>query len=212
MAKAAINLFEKAKAAAPKGSPKKPEAPRIETEGLAQYAMIDALEKQLKSLKETIRPTIDEQMYAQFLANRGQNYKGKESTHASASLELRKRSSASGLTDAEVTICEKKGISLTRIEGDFKLNLTGMSVKKLEEVSAAINSVKGLPEDFLTFDGSKARTITTETSIEEAFKLNDPEDIKQILMIVGTLGIKPKTDATIGTIIAVVGDLLVDDE
>jgi hypothetical protein len=121
---------------------------------------------------------------------------------------LNKRSSASGLKDVELELVKRHGISIQEIEGDFKLNVEGLTPRKLQEVADAIEKVRGLPKDFITFDASKARTITTEASISEVFKLNDKETIRALLPVVGTLVIKAQTSAKIEEVIKATSKML----
>jgi hypothetical protein len=196
------NLFEQAKAKPVKiAKAAKTEEIHYDTPGLDKYAQIDALEKQLETLKKTLKAEVEGPMFDHFVENKGQNYKGKDVLGSKASLELRKRDSRRGLDEVELNLCAKYNISTQKVEGDFKINLAGLSQKKMEEVSKAISSVKGLPDDFIEFDASKERTITTENSIDDIFKLNDKEVIRTLLPIVGTTAIKARTPVSIGTII-----------
>lgn len=209
---AKMNIFDKARATpTAKAGKEKAEEVKLLTKGLEEYAMLDALKKQIDALMKAAKPAITDQMYAQFLKNKGETYKGEEKL-ATSTMVLSKRNSTSGLNEMEAAFLEMNSISTTRIEGDFKLNIDGVSPAKLQEVSDAISKIKGLPEDFLEFDASKARTITTDKSIEEAFRLNDVDTIKEVLKIVGTPMIKPKTSAKAKVILEAVKKLVEADE
>lgn len=202
------NLFDKAKSAPSKSPKSKLEAPPVKTAGLEVYAQIDALEKQLESLKKTVaRPEVVAVMVERFIENKGANYDGTEGD-ATGKLMLNKRSSASGLKDNELELLTQHNIPVERIEGDFKLNVAGLSAKKLNEVSDAIRAIKGLPDDFITFDDSKARTVTTEKSLEAVFKINDKDAIRQLIPVVGTIMIKPKYSGEVGPIFKAISKML----
>jgi len=202
------NLFTQAKAKPTKTAISKVEDIRVKTPGLEILAQIDSLEKQLDALKKTaLRPFIQEFMITQFMMNRGENYKGEEGS-ATASLELRKRASNSGLNEAEIEILTQYDIPMVRVEGDFKLNVVGLTAKKLAQVSEAIESIRGLPEDFITFDASKERTIVADDSLATVFKLNDQETIRKLIPIVGIFAIKPKTSSTMNEVMEAVTELV----
>jgi hypothetical protein len=180
----------------------------IATPGLEILAQIDALEKQLDALKKTtLRPEIQEAMITQFMRNKGENYKGKENS-ATASLELRKRASNSGLKEQEIELCLKHNIPTIEIEGDFKLNVEGLTERKLEEISKALDKIKGLPADFIQFDAKKARTIVADDAIDTMFRLNDQDTIKTLMPVVGVFAIKPKTTSKMKDIMKAVSALV----
>ncbi len=187
-----MNKFTAAKAnPTKKAAPgKKPEVLPIEVKGYANYAQFDALEKSAKTMKEVARTPVIAAMEAQFIKNKGENYKACDGG-ALGTLMFNKRSSASGLSDIEQELLTKYEIPMVTIEGEFKLNTGGVSAKKLQEVSDAIDKVKGLPDNFIEYSEEKARVVTSDKSIEEVFKLNDPDVIKQLMPVVGTYMIKP---------------------
>jgi hypothetical protein len=204
-----MNMFQQARTSAPAKTAKgKVEEVYVKTPGLEILAQIDALEKQLDALKKTaLRPEVQDAMIDKFLENKGENYKGQEG-NATASLELRRRASNSGLSDTEIEVCLKHNIPLGDIDGDFKLNVEGLTEKKLQEVSDALSKVKGLPEKFITFDASKKRTIVTDESLTTMWKINDEDTVKQIMPILGVFAIKPKTSDNMETIVKAVSTLV----
>jgi len=211
----AINLFDKAKKLPAKKAAAKAEEVLVETKSLEVYAAIDALEKQLKSLKETIRPEVTAEMLAHFIDNGPENYKGFEGK-AYGSLELRKRSSASGLNDVEKDLLGRFNISTEQVEDRPETYIINQSyaqdIELLKKVSEALANVPDLPEDFLQFQESTKKTVITENSMKEVFRLNDKTSIKSLIPVVGTLAIKPKTTATIKEMMAEIAEMLSPDE
>jgi hypothetical protein len=206
------NLFAEAKKVpAKKAAAKKAEEPRVETAGLEVYAAIDALEKQLKALKATVRPELDALMIGHFVNNGPENYKGEEG-QATASLELRKRSSASALNDSEQELLADSNISTEVVEDRPETYIINPAyagdAKLLKKVSDAISKVAGLPTDFLQFQESTKKTVVTETSMTEVFRLNDKTTIASLIPVVGTLAIKPKTTASVKELMTTIAALI----
>lgn len=213
MAKTAkkVNLFEVAKSKPTKASNNTPTVEVVKTTHLESYACADALKKQIESLMKVLREPVEAQMMDKFISNRGENYKAEDGS-ASATLMCTKRSSASGLKPNEIELLEQHKIPMEKIEGDFKLNVVGVPMEKLQEVSDAISKIKDLPDDFIQFDTSKARTITTEESIKKVFLVNDVEVQKQLLKVASTFMIKPKTSARMEKIISKISLLLIEED
>lgn len=212
-----MNIFEKAKATPIVASPKsKLEEPRVKTPGLEIYAYADALEKQLAALKKSLKANLTPVMVKHFLKTKGENYKGEDKS-ATASLECRKRASNSALEAIEIDLLKEKGISTLFVDGDYKINPAhAINSKLMKDVAKALEGVKGLPQDFIQFDAKKKRTITTDQSIDEVFRLNDEDTIKQLLPIVGVFSIKAQTATKIEKVFSAIEKILttvtVEDE
>lgn len=204
-----MNLFEKAKSNPVVKSPKSAltEA-SVSMQKFEPYAFADALGKAIDSLKTSMKAALHEQMYAKYMVNKGETFKGEEKT-AKGTFMLNKRSSTSGLKEVEIELLEDSGISMQRIEGDFKFNPTYMGDPAIQKKISDAFKKAGLPDDIVQFDASKARTITTEDSINEVFKLNDPDTIRALLPIVGVPTIKPQTSAKLSVILDTVTKMLV---
>jgi hypothetical protein len=208
-----MNVFEKAKKIPAKKSSEKVkrEEDTFPTAGLELYAEIDALEKALAALKKTVRGDVEASMKDHFVAHGPENYKGRDG-QASASLELRKRSSASGLSEAEQLLVSVHDIETEVVEDrpeTYVINPAyAQDPKTLKKVAAALSKIKDLPEDFLMYQESTKKTVMTEHSIEQVFKINDPDTIRELLPIVGTLAIKPKTTKSITEVVETIKEVL----
>ena len=207
----AINLFDQAKAKAPKATkPGKPEEVHYNTPGLELYAQLDKLEKHIKSLKNSVKPDVTNQMLERFINKKNKDSYKAEDGSAKATLYFAKKASNVGLKPEQKAILDQFNIPTAHIAGDFTLNVEDVSAKKLQEVSDAISKVKGLPKDFVSYSTKKERDVVTEASIEAVFKLNDADTIKQILGILGSTGVKPQTTTKLKEILAVVAELADD--
>ena len=189
--------------------------------GLSDLAAIDALMKNLKTIRDTLEADIKDQMVSYFVENgceaekRPENFRGIDGNLASASCELRARSSASALTAAEQSICEEFGIGtrVNEIIADTYIinpayatdeNLMNKIVKKL-------NTISGLPEDFLLKQDGFEKIVPDENAIEKFFSLPE-EDARTMIRIVGTLAIKPKFSGELSQAIDLVKEVLDNDD
>lgn len=200
-----MDLFAKAKgvkgAAAPK---KKGDKTEIEVEGLEQYAEVVSAEKTLGTLKEDLRKAVVKRMMDYFVAEgmklgrRPESCRGTEGT-ASASLELRSRSTASALTEMEIQTLKEAGVSTQEVSDvaeTFRINPAYKDDQDmLAKVSEALSGVEGLPEDFIQLQEANKKVVVTPTSLDEVFaKGRTKAQIEQLLPMVSVNGIKPKID------------------
>jgi hypothetical protein len=209
------NLFATAKTIpAKKTVAGKPAKPEIRVEGLALYAEIDALEKTLAALKETAKTQVHSVMKDYFVANGPENFKGVDGL-STASLELRKRSSTSALNEPEQLLMAANGIPMQEVEDRPETFIINPDYKDdaalLKKASAALSKVKDLPSDFLQYQQSTKKIVTTEDSINQIFKLNDKDRIRELLSIVGTLAVKPKTAKPIEEIVDTIREFVSED-
>ena len=197
------NMFANAKAVNGKVKAKKADDKRkVAIKGLEAYASICALEDTIKALKDTFRAQVNEGVTAEFvregkhLKRRPDNFRGTEN-NASASCELRKRSSASSLTDAEVELLERHGVSFTEVGDVVETYIINPAYKDNEEllnkVGKALGKVAGIPDDFLQLQVAAKKKVTTDTSLDEVFA-KSPELIEPLLAVVGTMAVKPKLE------------------
>ncbi len=195
----APNLFTTAKTVVKKETAKKAKAAEVEIEGLEIYAAIDATEKALKALKETARTKVTETAREIFIANgaekggKPENFNGKEG-QATASIQLRQRSSASGLSDIEIEQLTKAGIPTEVVEDrpeTFIFNPEHLDWlnKNGKEISKALIKL-GAPADVLLFQESTKKTVTTDESLKTLFT-KPVKVIRELFDVVGTFAIRP---------------------
>ena len=173
------NLFQKAAVvttAAP--VPKKSKKTEILIVGLKEYAELDAIIKFAGSLSSTVGseiksgPIMDQCVAALTEGILPESFRGIEDD-ASASCEIRKRSTNSPLNDAELAELAAAGFVVTEIDPDAKVvsqtKMFGINpkyendMKLLEKVSTAIEKI--VPEDFIVQTEEKSKVVVTEKVI-----------------------------------------------
>jgi hypothetical protein len=194
------SMFKKAQsipAEAPKK--KKKEKEQILIHGIRPLAILDALIKQASALQETIKAEVNQIGFSHFaslagkLAARPSSFEGHDGD-ATASVEIRKRSTRSVLTDDEVQILEDAG--LTPAEEVIQKHLFAINPKYatdealLEKVEKALSKI--VPEDFIVQQEEIKKKVVSDTMLDEAFKEGARAEVLRILT---TMALKPKLDA-----------------
>lgn len=197
------NLFKTAKVATkPVKATKSKDKAEVQITGLGDLAAVDALIKTLTAVKETLEADVKAQALAEFKSQVAANHKYENfrgiDEGASASCEFRKRSSASGLNEADIDLLNSYGLPFGQnvsVESCYRINpkYTGDS-KLLEKISNAISKVKDVPEDFIELQEGVSKPVVTEDTINMACK--KPEAFDAVASVIGTLAIKPKLDDT----------------
>ncbi len=215
-----MNMLTRAKKAAAETTKKGtgPDPVPVETKGLGLLSQVLMLYKLLEAAEAALLPAIEDQMLTRFLGEgRAQNYKAcetneKSETIGTAGIEFRPRAKNQPLKEDDLTLLDATGVSHTKTPDVFQFSLDGLSVKKAKEVAMAIDNalsgIEGLPEDFLKFTAGKP--VITETSIAEAFKVDDPEVRRKVLKTVGGMVItKATAPVTESEILDSVGKLII---
>jgi len=202
MAKTKPNLFASAQKIEPKASKAKAKKAEVRIDGLAELASIAAVVESLSSLKETFEAQVKSRMTEYFVevgtatGERPDNFYGFDDA-ATASCELRRRSSASGLTDAEVDLLVRVGIPTEQIEDRPDTFIINPVYKEdaalMDRVGKVLGGIKDIPEDFIQHQVSRKKTIVNDQSLSALFKL-DANQIRELISVVGTLAVKPKID------------------
>ncbi len=192
-----MGMFEKKEAAA-KPAPKKKgkEKLQINLEALRQYTILDAVIKQATALQSTLKGEINEASFSTFTglvgkaAERPSSFEG-VSTGVTASLEVRKRSSASVLTDAEVELLKENDIvAEEKVITPFHFYINPAHVNNkdlLAKVEKALAKI--VPEDFIQQQDEVKKFVVNDTMLDEAFKNGAPEEVLRVLT---TLAVKAK--------------------
>jgi len=195
-----MNLFTNAtQASATKAKSNKPV---VAIDYLEEFARIKAFQQSLKSQEDYFGAKVKSQMLDKFAElgsashRQPENFQGVDG-EATASLELRKRSSVSGLNEIEITHCEKYQVP-TRAVQDYVINPEHAHVKEYQDeisklLGKAIESGK-LPKDIIQVKNS--RVIVTEDSLPKVFQLTDQAVMRAMLEVVGTPAIKAKLTNT----------------
>lgn len=186
-----------------KKSNKKSNRDQVETSHLAELAKLDAVIKSLSTLKETIEASIKEDALAKFVRDancnhkRPANYTGIDG-EATASIELRKRSTMSKLSENEVAYLKSNGVEVEKVVEAPKLFAINPKYAGDEELMnkvekklvAALEGLVG--DDFFVVQEERAKYVVSDETIDATFK----KDVDETLVkMVATLAIKPKLES-----------------
>lgn len=214
-----MSLFKNAqKVADPAPKAKKSDKQEVHLDDLHTVAELDTLIKTLTALKGEYETKVKSAACDHFVAEairlgkRPENFRGTDGD-ASASIELRKRSSTAPLNEAEVTLLKGKGVKVEKkviVQKLFGINPKyAEDEKMLDKVSKAI--AKFVPEDFIVVQEEKSAEIVSDETIESIF--TNPKIVKDCIGTVTTLAIKPKLEKVdIDEIIQNVWDLISPEE
>ena len=198
-----VDFFGKAEVvkAPKKGAAKKDEDFKV-VEGLEEYAVIDTAIKTLTSLLDVAGGVVREQMRKTFIATavathrKPSSYKGIEGA-ATASLEIRKRSTNSKLDETQVEILDDLGIPYDTVADRPETFIINPKYKDdaalLGQVSEALNCIEGIPADFMLRQEATTKNVVNEDTEAAVYKL-DEDQLTELLDVVAVLAIKAKLD------------------
>lgn len=181
------NMFQKAAAnvdvAKPKGNKKA--KPSFEVADLHMFAALKAASKSIETVLATLKEDIDTEALDRFILNRnGNSFEGTDGA-TSGSMQLRKRSSRSVLSEQEKLVLDEIGIDTEKsAEARFYINNKYADDHKLlEKVSKALDGI--VPDDFL--GATSEKHIVGADSLNQAFaKCKDNDQLRDVLKIVAT--------------------------
>lgn len=174
---------------------------------LDEIASIDALRKFLDAKREIIERQVKDRIKTQFIemslvkGGQPENFTG-VSEFATASCEMKKRSSASVLSEAEVEILNGFGIPVKR-EVTFSVperiyfneEVLSMGEDVLLKISKALSAIPELRGvDIIKKQEAQeiVKNIVDEATLPSVCTINDAEQMGQLLDIAATFSIKPK--------------------
>lgn len=202
-------LFANAKTISAPKTKKVSEVSQYVLSGLSRFAALTAAIKSLGALAEVEETNVKAKMIDQFVASgmarnsKPDNFEGVEEL-ASASCQLKIRSSASVLSDEDVEILKKENIPYnehTKQEEAFLINPKYTNdMELLSRVEEALANV-ALPEDFLLKQEKISANVASPKSIDAIFALKNEEKIRALLPLVTTLAIKPKIEGNFWAIL-----------
>lgn len=200
-----MSIFANAKNAgpAPKAkASKKNDKPVVDILGLKDLASIDVVIAALEAARITLEDKIKEQAHNTFvqdgeeIGKRPGNFRGIEQGNE-ASIELRKRSSRSVLSEEEQALLEQNNIpfdTVVDVKEAFFINPDyAADAALMDKVSKALEKVPGLPNNFIQYQAEVARKVVGDDSLDAVFK-NGVAD--ELLPVVGTLALKPAASNT----------------
>lgn len=191
-----MSMFAKAKSLETPKSPKA-KATKVEVQitGLLQLCELDAVIDSLSSIKKTVETDVKDQARDYFntaaaeLKKRPENIRGIDE-QASASLELRKRSTASVLTDDEVAALEAAGVPVTdnvKVPFLYAINPSYAAQKELLEKVERVLVKAGIPQDFFVVQEEVKSKVVSDETLDKVFAGADAD----LIAMVTTLAVKP---------------------
>lgn len=190
------SMFKKTDAPA-KTEVKKPgkQKDQIAVKNLQKLAVLDALIKQATALVATIKSDVTEQGFDEFTklagsSTRPKSFEGVDGL-ATASIEARKRSSASVLTDEEVEELREAGLEPeVKVVTPFVFHINPAYANDealLAKVEKAIEKI--VPEDFIQQQHEVKKYVVSDEMLDEAFTKDLGEDVLRMLV---TMAVKPR--------------------
>lgn len=199
-----MSMFANAKAATSETKPAKKKSDKVEVDilGINDIATIDLVIAAMTAVRENLEEAVKTQMHNQFvidgekIGRRPNSFRGIDGD-ASASCELRKRSTRSVLSPEEQALLESNNIpyeTIVDVPEAYIINPAYASdTDLLEKVSKVLEGVAGLPADFIQFQPKVERKVASDASMDAIFKNKVADDL---MNVVGTLSLKPTTENT----------------
>jgi adenosyl cobinamide kinase/adenosyl cobinamide phosphate guanylyltransferase len=196
------NLFGKAKAIEiTKPAAKKDTKELVNLTGLEELAQIDAAIKALTSMKKTVEADVKAEAFDHFFDKvvethkRPDNFRGVEGI-ATASIEFRKRSTTSPITEEEMPLFVDNKIPLETIVTVQKLFGINPAYANndalLEKVSAALEGI--VPDDFIVVQEEVSKKVVSEEAMDAVFAAKRPNF--ELVKAISVMAIKPKLEKT----------------
>lgn len=214
-----MSLFDKAQPVTKPAVSNAKSKESIEVAGLEQYAMLDALGKNIATVQKTVGAVIKDEAMADLFYNKAmeagelpeslQGYEG----IATASLECRKRGTNSPLTEQEVEVFKANGLEPEKAvitHEAFLLNpkYTG-DMKMLAKINKLLEGK--VPEDLFMKQEEVSKYVVTDSLVAEACS-KKAEMPREVFMLMTVLAIKPKlAETNIGQILDDVKPLIVEE-
>jgi hypothetical protein len=192
-----MGMFKTAKVVETK-KPAKAGKAEVQVSGLKTLAEIDALIKALDTLKSTLSTEVKDFAFDHFYTTangvRPTSFRGIDGD-ASASIEMRKKSTMSVLGEAEQQLLTEAGVPFEKMVGTVKMfgiNPTYTTNDDLlAKVEAALTGI--VPEDFIVVQEEKSKYVVTDATVEQAFAKNAS---REVIAAITVLAIKPKLAVT----------------
>ncbi len=180
------NMFAAAKEKQPAKTTGKGKAtkPQFNIDSLREYAALKNAAKQIDTALETLKEEVNEQAFEIFLNSQNKaSFQGIEED-TTASLQLRKRTSRSTLTEAEQALLESHGVSIKKTE-DSRFYINGRYSDDMELLGKVSDALEGIvPEDFLGHTGDKY--VVGDDSLNEALRIDDEDARRDVTKVVST--------------------------
>ena len=175
----------------------KKEKETVAVAGVRDIALLNALIKNATAMLETLEGEVKDQGFAHFMSLKGStrpsSYVGQDG-EATCSIEMRKRSTMSKLTDEEVGTLRAEGIEpfvQVVTQELFAINPKYAEDSKL--LATVEKKLAGVvPEDFIVKQDGVSKSVVSDEMLDEAFKKAGSD---AVLRIMTTMALKPKLSA-----------------
>ena len=187
MSTPATNLFEQAAAKVGTEAPAKGKGKQkhqIDIDGLRQYAALKNAQKQIEAALETLKADVNDVAMDYFLnSQRSDRINGIEGD-TTASLQLRKRTTRSILSDQEALVLNELNIDIQQdADARFYINNDYSEDQELlGKVSAALDGI--VPADFLK--ATQAKYVVGPKAVGQALDIEDEAQRATIVEMVTT--------------------------
>lgn len=230
------DLFAKAtKTPKPKAKVAKKDNKReVEHSGLQKLAAFKKLEDDAKAAKEAVGAELKQELLEEFAAEGKRlgkcpdSYRGVEHIEidgqavrvAEASMELRKKSSASAFDEdgPDHKLLEELGIPLERKVSVPHRFIFNQEILENDEFRAALSEaiasidVEGFdPADVIREQEEEYKIVTTEDSLDVAFDTLEGDELMEVLELIGVAAIKAKLVGDTGGVLTEAVSNLVED-
>jgi hypothetical protein len=194
-------LFANAKTIeAPKKSTKTKDTLQHFVKGLSRFAAINAAIKSLTALAKVEETAVKNELTDRFIKSgmerntKPDNFEGLEGK-ATASCQLKIRSSASVLSEDEAALLKVHKVPFTNVVKQQEAFLINpqytLDMELLARVEAALAEID-LPEDFILRQEEISVNIVAPESIDTVMAMKDEKTVRALLPLVTTLSVAPK--------------------
>lgn len=226
-AKKAYNAFSGAERVSKPSAKPASKKDFIEVEGIAEYNAVAFAEKEIKTLKETMRNDLLPVLYPEWVKGVARTHKPPESFKAweggdensptaVSSCQCQKKSTREKLTPEVCEILEKNNIPYETIWEPAHTYIINPELLKDEKMVAKLGEgigkllvQLGLPENTIQEQVGVSRNVVSDETLRAVARLNDPDKIAELLPLVTTPVIKPvKEEANTLSVVKFLGKLI----
>jgi len=196
-------MIKNAKSLEEKPSKKASKKEEVEIAQLSELAKLDALIKTLSTMKANVEQSVKETAFKKFIEDAKISHKKVDSFRGvdgdtSASVEIRKRTSAAKLSKDEITYLTSKNIpveTVIEVQKLYSINPKYASDDVLmEKIEIALETaLEGIVDtsDFFVVQEERSKVVVGDETITKAFA---GEIDEQVIRMTTCLAIKPKCD------------------
>ncbi|KKM93137.1 hypothetical protein LCGC14_1211370 [marine sediment metagenome] len=180
--------------------------PQIDVKELREYAALKYALKTIETVVDEMKNSVNAVALEAFLlAARSESIQGVDGD-TTASLQLRKRTSRSALSDFEKETLDDLNIA-TEKSADSKVYINAKYADDDELADKVEEALKGIvPDDFLLSTGEKF--VTTSDSLRQAMEIKDMKDRRTVVEMVSTQAARCKFGGSHAEMITILDGVL----